>query len=166
MVLAAGALLLAGAGFAIFILWISGALWAGSEEVRQSLCDDLGDWHATQSAFLKRVNEPRSLEEPRLQTTQDLFVDSARLALPPADGEQEEELRANLREAVRLEEQWLSELSLYEGLTSTGSSASSEQRVASYRRAEELRVSLNDALREANAQLEGSCGLAPLPLYE
>ncbi len=152
----------AGTGVAILVLWLAGVVWSGGSG---AFCNGLVEWHDTQAAFLKRTDESGSRNSTGLTKTSGLFGDSARLALPESHSADEEETRAVLRDLVRIEEQWLSEIWLYAALNKASSPASAEERISSYRRGEDLRISMNDSLREASARLEHDCGFTSLPIY-
>lgn len=142
--------------------------WDGDgddDRVSSSFCSGAEAWNAGQEPFLIRVDEPRS-RESGLNETYDVFYEAAAVVLPVARSGAEESIRAILRDSVRVEETWLSELSTFNDITSPGSSVSVGERVESHRKGEEQRIALNDLLREANSQLGEACGLPPLPIYD
>jgi hypothetical protein len=115
--------------------------------------------------FLNRVNEAGSRDDKGLPETERMYFSSARLALPEAKSSRERELRDLLRQTVRVEEEWLTELRLLNAVTSPSAGTSVAQRLQAVREQEAKRLELNDLLREANALLQQVCGLPPLPLY-
>ena len=153
-----------GAGTAVGVmLWEP---WNGDDDrVSSSFCGGAEAWNSGQEPFLKRVDAPGG-RGSSLETTYDAFNEAALVALPVARTEAEESIRAILRDVVRVEEGWLSELATLDGITSPGSSASTGERIESHRKGEEQRIALNELLRDANSQLGEACGLPPLPIYD
>ena len=149
-----------------------GAGWAVNEwgdddtesGVSQTFCVDVADWHAAQEAFLERAARETS------SGSLGVFVDAAAVLLPAASSSTEEDVRATLRDVVRTEEEWLSELfivdSSFEASEKTSDVAFATLAVVYYdslEKAEAKRLLLNDLLRQANVALHDACGLAPLP---
>ena len=158
-------LLTSGAGLAVLALWLGGAAWSDGNGATSGFCSALRDWHAAQVVFLNRVNEPGSRDEEGIDETQHIYFQSGRLALPEAKSSQQEELRNVLRQTIRVEEEWLTELTILNAVTSPSVRTSVSERVEAMRKQEAKRLELNDLLREANALLQQVCDLPPLPIY-
>ncbi|MEX0799775.1 MAG: hypothetical protein WD379_00990 [Dehalococcoidia bacterium] len=138
-----------------------------SNSVSREFCDSVSAWHGPQVAFSRRVNAPGAQRGGGLDETFDVFYKAAEISLPHAQSDREDELRALLREVVRIEETWLSELSTANAIDEVEPPVSEEvvrQYFAVRDKAEAERIALNDLLREANALLP-ECGLDPLPIY-
>jgi hypothetical protein len=150
-------------GATVLVLWLVGAAWGGSSS--RGFCDSLEAWHQAQASFMARTNVPGSRVDSGLQETEQLFEAMAEIPLPEAHSQDQLQARDTLRQLVKAEEEWLSEVSLVNGITKTGSSASSAQRIEALRGEEAKRIEENDLGREASAALQQICGFSPLPLY-
>ena len=157
-----GLFLVVGAsGATVLGLWLSGAVWPGSPD--KGFCDSLTAWHQSQDLFLRRANQPESRTGVRLDETQRVFYVSAQIALPQGDSQRQLQARDTLRQLVKVEEEWLSELSV---MDATGQShLPAAQALELVHKEEAKRMELNDLLREASANLQQLCGFPPLPLY-
>ena len=153
-----------GAGTAVGVmLWEP---WNGDDDrVSSSFCGGAEAWNSGQELFLTRVDAPEG-RGLLLNRTYDAFNEAALVALPVARTEAEESIRAILRDVVRVEEEWLSELATLKVITLPGSRVSADAQIESHRKGEEQRIALNDLLRDANSQLGEACGLPPLPIYD
>lgn len=160
-----GTLLALGAGLAILSLWLAGVAWSDSENVSGGFCKGMEQWHTTQVAFQKRVNQPGSRREPGLRETYDVFEDSARVLLPSASSSLEREIRDLARSINMLQEEWLSQLHTFDAARDN-TSLTTEYRLNLFNDSEETRIDANDLLREVNALLGEACNLPPLPIYD
>jgi len=158
-----GLFLVVGAsGATVLGLWLSGAVWSGSPD--KGFCDSLTAWHQSQDSFLRRANQPESRTGVRLDETQRVFYVSAQIALPQGDSQRQSQARDTLRELVKAEEEWLSELAVMDKAGS-GRGMTEQVWLELTQREEAKRMELNDLLREASADLQQLCGFPPLPLY-
>ena len=155
------ALVLVAAGFTAL------GLWLGSRNEGGSFCRDLGPWHTKMSSFFTRVNREGSRSGAGLQVTNEVFQAGAGLALPEANSHEEAALQDTLVSLMRVHEEWLSEMSLWDemGMGENLSNFTLDQNLEVYQRMEAKRVEGNSLLREANAQLQQVCNLPPLEIY-
>jgi len=167
MLVLGGMCLIAGASGATALgLWLSGAAWSGSPD--KGFCDSLTEWHQAQDSFLRRTNQSGSRTGEGLSETQRAFYVSARMPLPEGRSDEQSQTRDALRQLVRVEEEWLTELRVLDTINPPSGqrpSLTSNERLEAIRTEEAKRMDLNDLLREASADLQHLCGFAPLPLY-
>lgn len=151
-----------GAGWAVNE-WQDGD--GGTDSVSAAFCQGAADWQSGQKPFQLRVDERGSRDGDGLEETFDVFYEAAKVILPAARSETEQDIHSVLRQTVRAEEEWLSELHTLNVVVLEGTHATPLEVIDSHRKAEAKRLESNDLLREANALLEDTCGLPPLPIY-
>jgi hypothetical protein len=132
--------------------------------VSVGFCEETEAWYVGQADFLAQTNQPNAATPEGEAATEAKFQASARLPLPEADNDPEEDLRELLFAVVRAEEEWLSSLTTIDlALNLPGITAI--QQVDVFRSEEERRIEMNDLLRRASAELAGACHFEPLPVY-
>jgi hypothetical protein len=119
---------------------------------------------------MRRTNEAGSRDRSGLPESTRLFIDMAKLPLPLSEDKLRFDLRITLRELMKMEEAWLSELALAnilsDSIPEAGNPALVQPIVEAIQAHEKSRIALNDYAREANAYFPSVCNLEPLPVYQ
>jgi hypothetical protein len=132
--------------------------------VSTGFCEDTQAWYVAQAEFLAQTNQPNAASEEGMGATEARFQATARMPLPKADSDPEEDLRELLFALVRAEEEWLSSLTTIDlalglpGLTPA-------QQIDVFRSEEERRIEMNNLLRRVSTELTNACDFEPLPVY-